>query len=201
MKKIGLFGGTFNPIHNGHLLCPLSLVEKGSLDSVIFIPSGISPLKNNSDAAPADMRMDMIRLAIGPYPFFSASDIELKREGISYTIDTVRSLRKKLTVPEERLFLIIGTDWVSRFHEWKNYRELAGMVDFVVMLREGGTPSPFNPQLDKAVADKLKKGETDVPSVPVSSSEIRKRVRDDAFLKKFLPEPVFQYIRDKKLYL
>lgn len=198
MPRIGLFGGTFNPIHNGHILCPESLVKRNILDKVIFIPSYMPPLKKNPANISPEMRLEMVRLAVSPYPFFQVSDMEIKRQGTSYTIDTVKQLRQ--AYPKDDLTIILGTDWGMRFHEWKDYEALSEIVNFVVMQREGSKEDMDNPLLSEPVRKKLAGAIVSVPAVPVSSSEIRKKINDKAFLRKYLPEKVYRYIEEKKLY-
>ena len=200
MKRIGLFGGTFNPVHNGHILCCESLIKRKILDEVIFIPSFIPPLKDTPEGISPEMRLDMLQRALFPYSFFSLSDLELKRSGTSYTIDTVGFFKNNIA-QDEKLHLIIGNDWIDQFHKWKDYEKLSDMVDFIIMLREGNHAHITNPHLTDTVKEKLQKGITDVPTIPVSSSEIRERIKDKEYLKENLPESVYNYILENKLYL
>lgn len=201
MEKIGLFGGTFNPIHNGHILCPKSLVEQGVVDGVIFIPSRIPPLKDAKKLAGELFRWEMVNSAIEGYPFFSASDIELKREGVSYTIDTVKELVARHRGAACEFHLIMGSDWIKDFHRWKDCEELARLVSFIVMKREKSRVEIKNPSLSREIKIRMKKGIVEVPYVPVSSSLIRERINDDAYLRESVPEPVYRIIRENRLYI
>ncbi|MCK5706380.1 MAG: nicotinate-nucleotide adenylyltransferase [Candidatus Aureabacteria bacterium] len=201
MERIGLFGGTFNPVHIGHIACAKSLVEKNIVDRIIFIPSKIPPLKKIENTILAETRLQMVEAAISQYPNFSISDVELKREGVSYTIDTVRSFIEYFDSDKVKLYLIIGIDWVQKFHSWKDYEKLSDLIDFIVMRRNGSLGNINNPYLDVNIRRKLEKGLVDVPAIPVSSTEIKKRIDDVDFVKKSLPEEVYQFIIERRLYL
>ena len=189
---------SFNPVHKGHILCPKSLVKRNIIDKVIFVPSYVPPLKDSvEDISPA-MRLEMVKIAVQPYPFFLVSDIEIKRGGISYTIDTVKELKEQYS--SAKLFLILGSDWISRFHEWKDYEMLSEIIDFIIMRREGEKESVNNTFISEKVRKKFQDKIVSVPVVPVSSSIIRKRVRDEAFLEEYLPRQVVLFIKENRLY-
>ena len=136
MKRTGLFGGTFNPVHFGHLRSAYEVQAGFSLDSVCFIPAAIPPHKQPSTVADAKDRLEMIRMAVSDHPGFCVSDVELKRSGPSYTIDTVRHFMALRTEPT-LLYLIVGLDAFLEINTWKSFKELFRLVPFIVMTRPG----------------------------------------------------------------
>lgn len=186
--KIGILGGTFNPVHIGHLILAEEARETLGLDKVIFVPAHLAPHKDNIETAPAKERYKMISLAIKSNPFFSVSDIEIKRKGISYTIDTVREFRKEF--PRGDLFFISGSDLLKYLNEWKDLNEVIRMVRFVVATRPGYA-------LDK-LPDYIKR--VAIRAVDVSAFEIRKCIAEGRSFRYLVPEVVYEYIEKKKLY-
>ena len=140
MKRIGLFGGTFNPIHRGHLQVIQEVMEAFSLDQIKLIPAALPPHKESGGVADAQDRLQMIRLAVANYPALTqtvtVSDVELKRPGPSYTIDTVRYFMQVLS-ENSRLFFILGLDAFHEIDTWKSYLDLFELVPFIVMARPG----------------------------------------------------------------
>lgn len=218
--KVGLLGGSFNPIHNGHLTIAHYVHEQMQLSQVLFIPTGDPPHKRDGSLAPANVRLEMVRLAIATCPFFIVSDIEIQREGKSYTIDTVRALRRHHG-PSTELFFIIGLDAFLDFTTWKAPHELLKICHFVVVPRPERTfqtlaempllPSPHPlalAQLDNGARNRL---DIPIPSCPgitclalppcrTSASEIRRRVRNGLPLANMLPPWVESYILRHSLY-
>lgn len=187
--KIGIFGGTFDPIHRGHLLLAQQARNQYQLDKVLFIPAKTPPHKTDqSDLTPAPHRFRMVELALKDYPEFELCDRELNRPGISYTIDTLRDLRKQY--PGDSFFLILGSDAASEFSTWKQPDEIIKMAQVLVALRPGfSLPSQTNFQ---TIA---------MPPVPLSSTEIRERLAAGKIPgDKALPAEVEQYIRRMNLY-
>ena len=135
MRRIGIFGGSFNPIHNGHLHLAKTAMEQFSLDHVLFMPTYISPFKQNAaDVADSMHRLAMCRLAIAPYPCFSVSDYELQQKTVSYTIHTISALRQEWTDVE--LVLLMGSDMLLQFQNWYHWQELLTMTELGVIARE-----------------------------------------------------------------
>jgi len=134
-QKLGILGGTFNPVHHGHLILAQDALEHFGLDRVLFIPSAQPPHKRSEKLATAEHRLAMLRAAIGDDPCFEVSTIELERQGPSYTIETIKALRA--TRPEAMLHFIIGTDSLLELHQWYQIGELLGLCEFVTMLRPG----------------------------------------------------------------
>ncbi len=223
MQKIGLFGGTFNPVHLGHLSIACEVRERLSLDSVIFIPTGTPPHKVKTDLIAPEHRLRMVELAIAPYGFFTASSIETERKGLSYSIDTVTALKKEMG-EETEFYFIIGIDAFVEINTWKNADELLTMCNFVVIPRPGHRFADLKnvhiPLIKKLPADELGKidsGETSSLSFPlsgnyylllekitlcdISSTELRKLIRDGQEVKNLLPDSVMSYIMRQRLYL
>lgn len=185
--KLGLFGGSFNPVHHGHLITATRAAEAAGLDRVLFIPAAQSPLKNGGDQAPAKDRAAMLRLALRGNRRFGFSGLELARGGISYTIDTLREIRR---MTPARLYLILGADAARLLSRWKSIQEIRRLASFLVVARPG----------DRLPA-RLSGGRiVRAPLVEISSSEIRDRVRKGLSIEYLLPKPVERYIFQKGLY-
>ncbi|MGE0269011.1 MAG: nicotinate-nucleotide adenylyltransferase [Candidatus Omnitrophota bacterium] len=188
MKKIGLLGGTFNPIHNGHLALAQTALEGLKLDKVIFIPAKLPVHKEPGVLISAFERFAMVELAIKGYHHFDISDVEIKREGKSYSIDTVKHFKKIFT--KDKLFFIIGSDTYARLHTWKKIDELVRLTSFVCINRPG-----INPRNKEKNCRYL-----EMPELNISSSYIRKRVSRKLPVGYMLPKDVDLYIKRKKIY-
>ncbi|MDP3732726.1 MAG: nicotinate-nucleotide adenylyltransferase [Candidatus Omnitrophota bacterium] len=187
--KIGILGGTFNPIHIGHLILAEEAREKLKLAQVIFVPAYLPPHKDNSDIAYANARLAMVKIAIKGNRYFSASDTEIKRDGRSYTIDTLKELKK--IYPQDELYFIIGSDLLKYLDDWKDLQEIIKMVRFIVATRPG---YPL---------EKIPSHISTIPirAVDISGFEIRKAIKDNLSFRYLVPEQVYRYIVKKKLYL
>lgn len=190
--KIGFLGGSFDPIHFGHLLAAQDAFEQAGLDKLVFMPVAMPPLKDRKLATPDADRMTMIRLAIQWDPRFEVRDDELLRGGVSYTIDTVRSLKDEF--PNDQLFWIIGDDQARQLGSWSRIEELAGMVEFIALDRPGHevAPAPGIPG--------LKLHRVASHRVEVSSTELRERARCGLSLHYFVPLAVNRHITERQLY-
>ena len=186
--RIGLLGGTFNPIHVGHLILAEEAREKLGLDKVIFVPAFLPPHKDNSDIAKASDRLTMVKLAIAGNRNLLASDIEIKRDGRSYTIDTIREFKTKY--PEDELYFIIGSDLLKYLDEWKDLGDIIKMVKFIVATRPG-YPLEKIPSYIKTM---------EIRAVDISAFEIRGKIKEDKSFRYLIPERVFNYINKKRLY-
>ena len=211
MRRTGVFGGSFNPIHYGHLLLADEVQERLALDRVLFVPAAVPPHKPGRDLAPAADRYRMVELAVGRHPGFVVSDVELARRGVSYTVDTLAAL----SAPNEELVLLLGSEMFLDLLSWREPRTIARLARLVVIPRAG---SPFDPE--SAAAQKVLREigldrftTVDGPpwppdtalivhatSLPISASELRVRVRDGRSLAYRLPEAVIDYIRARGLY-
>jgi nicotinate-nucleotide adenylyltransferase len=189
--RIGLFGGSFNPVHLGHLLIAQAAVEEMNLERLFFIPAAQSPFKPFLTPLPATDRLRLLRLALAGHPRFAVDDQELVRGGISYTVDTVRSYVRKY--PVSRLFYLIGADHIRQLPQWREGGELAELVEFIVLPRPGEAltplPPPFRGQHLKGFP------------LSVSSSQIRDRIRSGLPVDFLVPSAVAENIRNKGLYL
>jgi len=186
--KIGILGGTFNPIHIGHLILAEEVREKLGLDKVIFVPTYLPPHKEALGIAEAQARLNMVKLAIEGNHYFSVSDKEIKRNGRSYTIDTVREFKKEY--PQDELFFLIGSDLLKYLEEWKDLSEVAKLVKFIVGTRPG-YPLEDIPSYIDTVA---------IRAVDVSGFQIRERIKQSRSFRYLVPEAVYKYITENKLY-
>lgn len=197
--RIGLIGGTFNPIHHGHLILSEYVRENCKLDKVIFIPTGLPPHKAELSVENPETRLEMTKLAIESNSFFYISDIETYREGISYTIDTIMELKK--LYPKDQLYFIIGADSLFQLHTWKDYEKLIGTTNIIVVNRPGGA--------NNLIGDKIKEYvdlfggniiEVKSPLIEISSSDIRERVKNGKSIKYLVPKKVEEYILQQSIY-
>ena len=204
-KKILLFGGTFNPIHNGHLTIAQDAVELLSFDEVIFIPSATPPHKKTSLSF--SHRLKMVDLAIEGVKYFRYSDIEAKREGPSYTIDTVRHFKKEMK--DSEIYWLIGMDVIKEFKTWHKFKELLAECKFVIAGRNFDKNDNPYPPLIKSLGGKNvmfffnKASYVSLSNiiVDISSTDIRNRIQQNTGSIMFLvPEKVEKYIYDNKLY-
>lgn len=187
--KIGILGGTFNPIHYGHLILGEQVLGQLKLDRVIYIPTFMPPHKSNRDVIPARHRLKMAELAVGENPHFTVSDIEIARRGKSYTIDTLRQIRKRY--PSSRFFFICGSDLVSEIPTWKDVDDIYRMAKFVLAKRPG-----FGKRLTGRSFLKIH-----VAQVDISSSLIRGLVKRGRSIRYLTPDPVVRYIKKHRLYI
>jgi nicotinate-nucleotide adenylyltransferase len=217
-QKLGILGGTFNPIHIGHLVAAEEVRDRLQLDRVLFIPAYAPPHKDDENIPSAKERMEMVDLAVSGNTFFEPSDIEMKRGGMSYSIETIEELRR--IYPGSKLCFIIGLDAFLEIQTWHRWKELMALCDFAVMSRRGRNFSDLR-LLDfmANAADVLRgldKGSltqanvqhgaatvhlVTIPLLDISSTDIRTRVKQGSSIKYLLPEPVEHYIIKKKLYV
>lgn len=198
MKKIGILGGTFNPIHFGHLILGQSAREEFSLDQVLVMPTKNPAYKTISGKVTEQNRIDMINLAIRDFPYFTFSDLELKREGTTYTVDTLRELTQNNS--DSKYYFIMGADSLYQIETWKDPEEILSMADILVATRNDSR-SAMDAQIDY-LEDKYdgKIYHLNSPSIEISSHALRKRRKARQSLHFFLPEPVIDYIERNNLY-
>lgn len=197
MKRIGVFGGSFDPIHFGHLYLALTLYEKHELDEVLFVPATHNPLKE-PDLTSSYHRLEMLKLALEPLPQFKIDTIELDRSGPSFTIDTLRALHVREKGKSE-LFLLLGADALHYLHLWKDYDELFSLATPLVLCRNHKA-FPELPELSEEVKKILHKGWTEAPLLEISATNIRKRLKDSHFCGHLMPAKVLDYIQLHQLY-
>ncbi len=194
-SKIGLLGGTFDPIHVAHILMGEQAADELGLGKVIYMPAGAPPHKSDDVVASAAHRLAMVKLALDDCPRLEVSELELAREAPSYTIDTVRTLLAELG-SETVLHLIIGSDSLLELHTWKDYEDLLRLVRLAVYPRPGAVAAERGP-FEEAKVDVLSAGAAEFN---VSSTAIRERVRSGRSIKYLVPPVVENYIRENGLY-
>lgn len=198
--KIGLMGGTFNPIHLGHLLVSEYIRENFPLDIIIFIPSGNPPHKDLDHVIDAHHRYNMVNLAIKDNPYFTISDIEIKRSGKSYTIDTIDEIKKSF--PNDSIYFIIGGDSLYNLTTWKDYRSLFNKTSFILIDRHG---IEENKMINYIKELKEEFGANidyiDGPQIEISSTNIRKNLINNKSIKYMVTNEVEDYITNNRLYL
>jgi len=185
---IGFFGGSFDPIHLGHLIVARSAAEQLRLDAVRFVPARIQPFKTDRQMATPDHRLAMLELALADQPGFVVDDREIRREGTSYTIDTLRELSAEL--PQDQLCLLVGADAARELPDWREARLIPELARIVVLTRPG-----VEVRLGELPADVI-----EVPAVDISATEVRRRVRSGEPIQELVPPAVADYIESHGLY-
>jgi nicotinate-nucleotide adenylyltransferase len=191
VRRLGIFGGSFDPPHVGHLIVAESAVEQLRLDKVVFVPAYYPPHKLGNQQSSATDRLAMVRLIIKGNPRFAVSDLEVRRKGISYTVDTLRSFKSRFENAE--LFFIIGGDSLSQFSTWKDPEEILNLAHLVVY------PRPLQNLADVPMS--LPRAEVlQGPMIEISSSDIRLKVSHDESIRYLVPDEVVRYVKVHKLY-
>jgi nicotinate-nucleotide adenylyltransferase len=191
MQRIALFGGSFDPIHLGHLLVAQAAKEELGLARLFFVPAAQSPFKPEGQPTPSSERLRLLRLALAGWTWCEIDEQEIHRGGISYSIDTARDYAKRL--PDAQLFYLIGADQTAQLHKWRAAEELAKLVEFIVIPRPGQSGVPL--------AAPFRSHELTGFAVGISSSQIRARVRAGLPIKPLVPPAVAEAIRNNGLYL
>jgi nicotinate-nucleotide adenylyltransferase len=190
VKTIGLFGGSFDPVHTGHLLVAQAAIEELALERLFFIPAAQSPFKTDSRLADAAARSRLLRLALAGRTDCEVDEQEIGRGGVSYTIDTLRDYAKRF--PHTKLFYLIGADNVAKLNEWREAAELAKLAEFVAIPRPGQAavafPQPFHGRMLRGFP------------FGVSSSEIRARIKAGLPIDHLVPAAVAEAIHGAGLY-
>jgi nicotinate-nucleotide adenylyltransferase len=184
LKKIGIFGGTFDPIHHGHLILARDAREQLGLDSVIFVPAAISPHKLRLKPAAAESRMEMLRAAIEGESYFCLDTMELDRPGPSYTVETMEALKAR--EPDAEFVCLIGEDNVVQLPSWHRFSDLSKMVAFAVLDRTGVESTHPYPIIRR--------------HLDISATDIRKRVARGESIRYLVPPAVQEIIRKRQLY-
>ena len=193
-RKVGIIGGSFDPIHNGHLISTLLAAEEFGLDEVIFIPNNIAPHKERDSYVTGQQRLAMVKASISETPLFSTSDCEIKRGGVSYTIDTVWNIKSKLP-SSTKLYFIIGDDLIPELHTWQDADALIKAVQFIVMPRS--RKRILNPYLKGSATFLFSSN----PIIPLSSTMIRERIKNKKLITHLVPKVVIDYINENNLYV
>ena len=204
MARIGIFGGSFNPVHLAHLILAEHARSQRRLDRILFVPAKFPPHKPDEPLASDEHRMRMLELAIEGNPAFQASALELERQGPSYTLMTVRQLRETVE-REAQLFLIVGGDSLHDIHRWWRAAELVREVQIIALDRPGYAVSEALDRIARLfgqeVASQIERLKVDAPLLDISATEIRERVRAGKSIRDMVPEPVRQYIVENRLYI
>ena len=197
--NIGVLGGTFDPIHMGHLVVAEEAKARLNLAEVLFVPAGLPWLRANSSLSAAEHRVQMVRLAIADKPYFKISTTEVERAGPSYTVDTIAELKGQFGA-EDELFFILGWDCLTELPKWREPSRLVAMCRLVAVPRVG-SPAPDRSSLEADIPGLAKRVILlDKPRVDISASGIRDRVAQGLSIEDLVPEPVERYIREQGLY-
>ena len=212
--RLGLFGGTFNPIHVGHLRAAVEVLEAFNLDKLLLIPSAYPPHKSADQVANAEDRLEMVRLAIKGVPSLEVSDVELARQGPSYTIETLRYFQDQYG-PGSEIHFIVGQDAFSEITTWKSYKELFSTANFIVMTRPGSKLSSIEHFIHAHISDAYQYDPglnqymhpewcgifcVDITHIDVSASGIRDRIKHGRPIRFLVPDTVEAFIVEKGLY-
>lgn len=197
MKRIGVFGGAFNPVHIAHLIIAEDVREQMHLDKVLFIPYAKPPHKDNGELADAEARLHMIQLSISDNPYFEASDIEIKRgkNSVTYTVDTLMELREIYKTEQVKFYLIIGIDNLIDLHTWKDPGKLFLLSEVVILNRPGYIIQNVKNDYGRQVVF------VPAPNLDISATGIRQKIREKKSIKYLVPKQVEEFIKNNKLYL
>jgi len=202
MADIGIFGGTFNPIHVGHLILAQTVLCEKGLEKVLFVPAREPPHKSCDELAAAEHRLRMVEMSVAGNERFAVSSVEIAREGPSYTLVTVRQLREEFG-ESSRMFLILGADSVREMPQWWHAGELVREVGLMALRRPGYSLAEM-PELEQKfgaeMVERIKESIVDAPLLEISSTDIRNRIREGKPIRYLVPEPVRRYILARNLY-
>lgn len=198
MQKIGVFGGTFNPIHNGHLHLCYNCAERLELDRILLIPTHRPPHKTANDLASDQDRLRMCALAVDGDPLFEVSDLEIQRAGVSYTVDTLHTLRERF--PEDELYFILGSDMLFIFDRWHRYEEILTLCTVVAGAREGEELERMRDYHQTVLGGTPKVKLLPFDALPMSSTSLRRAIRVEKGQAEGLPPAVAAYIAKHGLY-
>jgi nicotinate-nucleotide adenylyltransferase len=190
--KVGIFGGTFNPPHFGHLIVAEHAREHLGLERVVFVPSAVSPHKQGRDTAAAHHRLRMLEAAVKGNSAFAVSDLEIVRGGVSFTVDTLEELQRLM--PESALVLLIGADNLTEFHLWREPQRILDLAEVVALTRPGYAVDGVEPAFGRRIAV------CQVPAIGIEARQIRRRLREGLSIRYLVPPAVESYILTHQLY-
>jgi nicotinate-nucleotide adenylyltransferase len=190
--NIGIFGGTFNPPHLGHLIVAEHAREHLGLHRLVFVPSAISPHKQGRETAAPHHRLRMLHLAVEGNHAFTVSDVEVLRGGISFTVDTLQELQGMF--PQSRLVMLIGADNLNEFHLWRQPDRIMEMAEVVALTRPGFSADEVDPELGRRI------NICQVPAIGIEARQIRRRIREGLSIRYLVPAAVESYIIANQLY-
>lgn len=200
MQKIGILGGSFNPIHNGHILLAKAAYDEYKLDRIIFIPSGVQYFKKNIKMPPGSNRLDMVNLAIEDYPYFESSDMEIMRPGDTHTVDTLRELHD--VYPDAELFFITGADILYSIETWVEPDAILELTSLIVSVRNG----VMIPEMEKKAEELKNRFNAQIyflqtPNFEVSSTLIREQIKAKGDVSNYISPKITEYIKEHELYI
>lgn len=200
---IGIYGGTFDPFHFGHLNLAIEIQEKCHLEEIWFCPAQINPHKLHQNATPAEHRMAMLQIAVAEIPWAKVIDLEIKKPGPSFTVETLRALTEveRTSLNPRQLALILGDDAISGFFHWREPEEIVQLAALLIGRR---LPEPLNLEMlqgSSAICAAIKRGMTETHLIDISATEIRQRLGKGLYCGHLVPEKVLDYISMHHLYL
>lgn len=190
--RIGIFGGTFNPPHMGHMIVAEWAREGLHLDKVLFVPAAVSPHKIDMDIVEAHHRLEMLQCAVQGNRYFEVRDIEVQRGGVSFTVDTLRTFREQYF--EDELLIFIGADNLRDFHTWKDPEAILDLAEVVVLTRPGFSVESVDENYRRRVTL------LEVPEIAIESRQIRRRIKEGQSIRYLVPLAVEAYIHKHRLY-
>lgn len=200
MSKIGIMGGTFNPIHKGHLTLAQSSYEQFHLDRILVIPNKLPTYKDTDELLDSRHRSRMVKLAIAPFPYMDFSDMELKRAGATYTADTLLELRRRY--PDDTFYFILGGDSLLHLQEWRRYKDILTLA-VILCAGRGDADTACLEQVKAELLRQVPEARIyflDTPDMDISSTALRDSLYTDAAMRQWIPEDVYQYIINHRLY-
>ena len=192
--KTCLFGGTFDPPHFGHLIVAQTIFEAEHFDRIVFVPAYIPPHKLDVKISPVDARIEMLKIATKDNPNFIISDNEIRRGGISYSLETILSYKEETKIETKDLFYLIGSDSLKQFQTWKNPKEILKECKLIVAIRPGFRPS----DIPNWILAKIQFA--NIPRIEISSTQIRRRWLENKTIRYMVTQPVWQFINENKIY-
>ena len=201
LKRLGIFGGSFDPVHNGHLLLAECCREQCRLDEVWFLPAAAPPHKVGHVLAPAKARVEMLELAISGHEAFRVSPLEIDRGGVSYTVETLRAMSSQ--EPQAALFLLMGADSLRDLPSWREPAEILALAVPAVVRRAGSAEPDFGPLaslVDAKRLDAIQASQVTMPQMELSSTDLRQRAKEGRSLRYRIPRSVEKYIETQGLY-
>ncbi|MFT4554597.1 MAG: nicotinate-nucleotide adenylyltransferase [Chlamydiales bacterium] len=197
---VGIYGGTFDPLHFGHINLAVNLMESCALEEIWFCPARISPHKQDSTPTNSAHRLKMLELALKDIPEFKILDIELQREGPSYTIDTIKELLEKesKSLSPRQLHLIIGEDALSGLDRWHRVDEIVDTIPLLIGKRQGNDNFKFSS--NQKITDAISRGLVETPLMDISATQVRQRIKKDLYCGHLISHKVLDYIHQNDLY-
>lgn len=194
--RLGIFGGAFDPVHNGHLLLAEQCCEQCQLDEVWFVPTKIPPHKDADSLSPDEDRVEMLKLATAGRSEFVVSEIELKREEVSWTVDTLRQLHDER--PDDELFLLIGADSLRDFPTWKEPEAIAELASVIAVNRGEASLDELTAGLSPKLSDSVQL--VTMPGISISATDLRRRVSEGKSIRYLVPRSVEEFIQSRALF-